>query len=222
MNDLLGRRAIVSGAARGIGLAIAKRLVAGGARVAIADINGDGVKAAAAELGNGCIGIACDVRSTADVTAAVAAAVDASARCSRSRSASADRHGRLRSRRDRLRRAAGRRADALGRRRRPAHRAGRHGPDRQRLAAAPAAAPDAVKQAIWAANAIIGRPYRYGGGHSRGFVDRGHDCSGTVSVALHGGELLDNRPSRARSCAGPSRAPATGSPSTRIRATRTP
>jgi NAD(P)-dependent dehydrogenase (short-subunit alcohol dehydrogenase family) len=77
MNDLLGCRAIVSGAARGIGLAIAKRLVAGGARVAIADINGDGAKAAAAELGNGCIGIACDVRSTADVTAAVAAAVDA-------------------------------------------------------------------------------------------------------------------------------------------------
>jgi len=60
------------------------------------------------------------------------------------------------------------------------------------LAAAPAAAPDAVKQAIWAANAIIGRPYRYGGGHSRGFVDRGYDCSGTVSVALHGADLLDS------------------------------
>ena len=59
------------------------------------------------------------------------------------------------------------------------------------LAAAPAAAPDAVKQAIWAANAIIGRPYRYGGGHARGFVDRGYDCSGTVSVALHGADLLD-------------------------------
>jgi hypothetical protein len=60
------------------------------------------------------------------------------------------------------------------------------------LAAAPAAAPDAVKQAIWAANGIIGRPYRYGGGHARGFVDRGYDCSGTVSVALHGGDLLDS------------------------------
>ena len=77
MNDLLGHRAIVSGAARGIGLAIAKRLVTGGARVAIADINGEGAETAAAELGNGCIGIACDVRSTADVTAAVASAVDA-------------------------------------------------------------------------------------------------------------------------------------------------
>ena len=60
------------------------------------------------------------------------------------------------------------------------------------LAAAPAAAPDAVKQAIWAANKIIGRPYRYGGGHARGFVDRGYDCSGTVSGALHGADLLDS------------------------------
>jgi hypothetical protein len=60
------------------------------------------------------------------------------------------------------------------------------------LAAAPAAAPDAVKAAIWAANAIIGRPYRYGGGHARGFADRGYDCSGTVSFALHGGDLLDS------------------------------
>jgi hypothetical protein len=60
------------------------------------------------------------------------------------------------------------------------------------LAAAPEAAPDPVKQAIWAANKIIGRPYRYGGGHARGFVDRGYDCSGTVSVALHGADLLDS------------------------------
>jgi hypothetical protein len=59
-------------------------------------------------------------------------------------------------------------------------------------AAAPAAAPDAVKQAIWAANEIIDRPYRYGGGHARGFVDRGYDCSGTVSYALHGADLLED------------------------------
>src|SRR3954452_12585523 len=60
------------------------------------------------------------------------------------------------------------------------------------LPAAPDAAPDAVKQAVWAANGIIGRPYRYGGGHARGFVDRGYDCSGTVSVALRGGGLVDS------------------------------
>jgi NAD(P)-dependent dehydrogenase (short-subunit alcohol dehydrogenase family) len=77
MNDLMGRRAIVSGAARGIGLAIARRLVHGGARVAVADIDRDGANAAAAELGNGCIGVPCDVRSDTDVAGAVAAAVDA-------------------------------------------------------------------------------------------------------------------------------------------------
>src|SRR5262245_24203315 len=77
MNDLFGRRAIVSGAARGIGFAIARRLVDGGARVAVADIDADGAKAAAAELGNGSIGVACDVRSDADVDVAVAAAEQA-------------------------------------------------------------------------------------------------------------------------------------------------
>jgi cell wall-associated NlpC family hydrolase len=58
------------------------------------------------------------------------------------------------------------------------------------IAYAPDQAPDAVKQAIWAANTIIGMPYRYGGGHRLGFVDHGYDCSGTVSFALHGGNLL--------------------------------
>lgn len=56
-------------------------------------------------------------------------------------------------------------------------------------AAAPALAPDAVKKAIWAANKIIAKPYRYGGGHAR-FNDTGYDCSGTVSFALRGGRLL--------------------------------
>jgi NAD(P)-dependent dehydrogenase (short-subunit alcohol dehydrogenase family) len=77
MNDLQGRRAIVTGAAQGIGMAIAKRLVAGGAHVALVDRNGDGAKAAAAELGNGCTGITCDVRSTEQVNAAVAEATEA-------------------------------------------------------------------------------------------------------------------------------------------------
>lgn len=59
------------------------------------------------------------------------------------------------------------------------------------LAAAPESAPDAVKKAIWAANEIIGKPYVYGGGH-RSFKSRGYDCSGTVSYALNGGDLLDS------------------------------
>lgn len=59
------------------------------------------------------------------------------------------------------------------------------------LAAAPESAPDAVKEAIWAANEIVGKPYVYGGGH-RSFKSRGYDCSGTVSYALNGGDLLDS------------------------------
>jgi cell wall-associated NlpC family hydrolase len=57
------------------------------------------------------------------------------------------------------------------------------------LAAAPADAPAAVQQAIWAANQLIGLPYIYGGGHGS-FLSSGYDCSGSVSWALHGGGLL--------------------------------
>lgn len=56
-------------------------------------------------------------------------------------------------------------------------------------AAAPALAPDEVKRAIWAGNKLIGKPYRYGGGHGR-FNDTGYDCSGTVSYALKGAKVL--------------------------------
>jgi cell wall-associated NlpC family hydrolase len=58
------------------------------------------------------------------------------------------------------------------------------------IAYAPAQAPDQVKQAIWAANQIVGMPYRLGGGHKLGFTDRAYDCSGTVSFAMHGAGLL--------------------------------
>jgi peptidoglycan hydrolase-like protein with peptidoglycan-binding domain len=56
-------------------------------------------------------------------------------------------------------------------------------------AVAPAAAPEQVKDAITAANRIVGRPYKYGGGHAK-WEDSGYDCSGTVSYALHGAGLL--------------------------------
>jgi cell wall-associated NlpC family hydrolase len=58
------------------------------------------------------------------------------------------------------------------------------------IAYAPDQAPEAVKQAIWAANQIVGMPYRLGGGHKLGFTDRAYDCSGTVSFAMHGAGLL--------------------------------
>jgi cell wall-associated NlpC family hydrolase len=57
-------------------------------------------------------------------------------------------------------------------------------------AAAPSMAPAEVQHAIWAANEIIGRPYVYGGGHNAKFRSKGYDCSGTVSYALHGANLL--------------------------------
>jgi cell wall-associated NlpC family hydrolase len=58
------------------------------------------------------------------------------------------------------------------------------------VAYAPDQAPDQVKQAIWAANQIVGMPYRLGGGHKLGFTDKAYDCSGTVSFAMHGAGLL--------------------------------
>ena len=60
-----------------------------------------------------------------------------------------------------------------------------------RTAVAPSGAPRAVRAAIAAANRIVGRPYRYGGGHGR-WEDSGYDCSGTISYALHGAGLLDS------------------------------
>ena len=58
------------------------------------------------------------------------------------------------------------------------------------LAVAPADAPEAVKQIIAAGNAIAKKPYVYGGGHGK-WDDRGYDCSGSVSYALHAAGLLD-------------------------------
>jgi Putative peptidoglycan binding domain len=59
-----------------------------------------------------------------------------------------------------------------------------------RTAIAPAGAPPEVHAAVAAANRIVHKPYRYGGGHGR-FDDSGYDCSGAVSYALHGAGLLD-------------------------------
>ncbi len=57
------------------------------------------------------------------------------------------------------------------------------------VAHAPAQAPDEVKRAIWAANQLRDKPYRFGGGH-RSFNDSGYDCSGTISYVLGGAGLL--------------------------------
>lgn len=58
-------------------------------------------------------------------------------------------------------------------------------------ASAPASAPQAVKDAISAGNAIATTPYVWGGGHGS-FESSGYDCSGAVSYALHGAGLLES------------------------------
>ena len=62
---------------------------------------------------------------------------------------------------------------------------------RNGVAYAPSRAPQSVKNAIWAANTLRRKPYVWGGGHGS-FNDRGYDCSGTVSFALHGAGLLNS------------------------------
>ena len=77
--ELDGKVALVTGAASGIGLAIAKRYVEAGARVAIADLNADGAAAAAKEIGDKktAIGIAMDVSKEDQVNAGVEQTVKA-------------------------------------------------------------------------------------------------------------------------------------------------
>lgn len=71
-SKLDGRSAIVTGAAQGIGKAIAKRLAADGAKVYVSDMNGAGAEAAAKAIGHGAVGIACDISKPEDVAALVA------------------------------------------------------------------------------------------------------------------------------------------------------
>jgi len=60
---------------------------------------------------------------------------------------------------------------------------------RNGVACAPTHAPTRVKKAIWAANSLRRKPYVWGGGHGS-FNDRGYDCSGTISFALHHAGVL--------------------------------
>jgi cell wall-associated NlpC family hydrolase len=62
--------------------------------------------------------------------------------------------------------------------------------DSEGHAVAPDSAPEEVKLAIEAANRIVGKPYKYGGGHAS-WEDTGYDCSGSMSYALHGAGLLN-------------------------------
>jgi NAD(P)-dependent dehydrogenase (short-subunit alcohol dehydrogenase family) len=75
--ELEGKRTLITGAARGLGLAMAELFVERGARVAIADIDGAGAERAAQELGDGSVGLQADVTKPAEVKAMIEAAVQA-------------------------------------------------------------------------------------------------------------------------------------------------
>ena len=77
MRGLEAKRAVVTGAARGIGRAIAERLAHEGSRVALVDVDDGGVHEAAAALGDGALALQADVR---DEDAVRAALDDAAAR----------------------------------------------------------------------------------------------------------------------------------------------
>ncbi|MFK7893901.1 MAG: SDR family oxidoreductase [Granulosicoccus sp.] len=74
---LENKTALVTGAASGFGREIARRFVAEGARVVIADINADGAAAVAGEIGEAAIAVTCDVSVAGDVNQAVDSAIDA-------------------------------------------------------------------------------------------------------------------------------------------------
>lgn len=75
---LLGKVAVITGAASGIGREIARAYRREGAKIVIADLNQTGADAAAAEFGgNDAIGVAMDVTNEREVVAGMAKAVSA-------------------------------------------------------------------------------------------------------------------------------------------------
>ena len=75
--DLAGKTALVTGAARGIGFATAKTLVARGANVAVVDLSAEGARAAAAQIHDAkAIGLGADVTDRGAMQRAVAETVE--------------------------------------------------------------------------------------------------------------------------------------------------
>lgn len=68
--DIKGKVCVVTGAAGGIGLAVAKAMIHAGAKVAISDLDADRLAIAVEEIG--ALGVVCDVTKEAEVQALVA------------------------------------------------------------------------------------------------------------------------------------------------------
>lgn len=79
MTDIANKTAFVTGAASGIGLALTKALLGRGAKVMMADMNAEGLKAAQASLNayDDTATVVCDVSDEASVQAAAKATIDA-------------------------------------------------------------------------------------------------------------------------------------------------
>ena len=76
MTRLAGKTALITGAARGLGLAFAKAYVAEGARVVIGDIDISRAKLAAKEIGSSARAVHMDVTDQSSIDAALAAAIE--------------------------------------------------------------------------------------------------------------------------------------------------
>ena len=75
VGSLEHRAAFVTGAAQGIGRAIAQTLALRGALVAVADIDGGAARATANEIGDRALAVECDVTDAGSVDAAVGSAI---------------------------------------------------------------------------------------------------------------------------------------------------
>jgi NAD(P)-dependent dehydrogenase (short-subunit alcohol dehydrogenase family) len=76
VNRLEGKRAIVTGGAAGIGRAIAHRLAAEGARVVVADVDEDGARGVAEEIGPAAVARPVDVRDGDSFAALIGGVVE--------------------------------------------------------------------------------------------------------------------------------------------------
>src|SRR6266571_2888879 len=74
--DLTGQTAIVTGAATGIGEAIARRLAKAGAAVAVADLNLNGATEVARSIGGDAFPLQIDIARSEAVNASIAQVID--------------------------------------------------------------------------------------------------------------------------------------------------